>query len=175
MTDDIKKRTKNMADEFHYALKLSSRIEDEVERERIENAWFWYIRKARWVKYLFYLLSVLGIVSGAAVFVINSLPLESVLKGILTSIAAVLGSVSTAIYALFSLKETWRRNRSFAETIKTECFDYLSSSAEYFEKTKDEAKRLFNSNINDILLKEGKQWNDSKKVIKTQMNSNKTD
>ena len=175
MSSNIRERTRNMADEFHYALKLTSRIEDEVERERIENAWFWYIRKARWAKYLFYLLSVLGVLSGAAVLIINCLPLESILKGILTSIAAVLGSASTAMCALFTLKETWRRNRSFAETIKTECFDYLSSSAAYFEKTKDEAKLLFNQNINTILVEEGKQWNDSKKVANAQMNPDKAD
>jgi|GEM_PF-6946158 len=165
MFNGNKAKVKTGADEFAYALKLTSRIDDEIQKERIQNAWFWYIRKSRWAKNWFYFLSILGIMSGTGVLVVNCIPLENVSKAILTSVTAIIGSTATAVCTLYTFKETWRRNRSFAEIIKIECYDYLSVTGEYLGKSQETAKTLFDSNIDAIISEEGKQWNDSKKLL----------
>jgi hypothetical protein len=126
-----------------------------------------------------------AIISGAAVPVLNSFPIDSALKSILTSVvAATGGTIAIGMCTLFDYKETWRRSRSFAEAIKMECFNYVNSlyisslyddcgdapelkeeeklKKELKEKLKKENEKRFVNNINAIFSEENRQWNESK-------------
>ncbi len=154
---------KNNANEIEYARDLILSIEDEILRKRVENSLLWFINKAKSSKFFFYLLSVMGIVFGAVVPVINSFEIDNSIMRPLISIIAVLGSISIGICTLFNFKETWIRNRSSAESLKNECFDFVSKSGKYSGINDAKSKKRFIDNLNIILSDEGKKWSESHK------------
>jgi hypothetical protein len=164
-----RRRLKKKANEFRFLPKFLKHIDDDITTEFVENAIYWYVLQANMFKALFYTFSVLSILCGASVPIINSLPvLDDGAKLLVSSIVAVSGSVCISICSLFNCKEAWRRNRVAAEKIKRESFCYLKRIEKYTVTKKmnpELLQNLFSNNILKIISDEGFQWEQSQKQI----------
>lgn len=87
---------------------------EEICGRRTRNCLEWYMRKAIFYKYLFYILSVINISLPLASSAIMALYERSDIGIILASIT----SLSAALLALFNARERWTTYRTAAENIK---------------------------------------------------------
>lgn len=163
MANGAKKQVREKSNELLYVPLLLQHIGDPIIVGHIENALYWYIRKAKRSRCLFYILSLLGIVSGACVPVINCLGIDANLKSVLTSVVAVLGSISISVCSLFNFRESWRRNRVAAERIKREVFGYIEKISKYESIDEEAAKSLLVTRFDQIIADESLLWEESKK------------
>jgi len=92
-------------------------------RSEVEHRLLWFLGKAQRNRIAYYTLSIISMVSGAAIPVLNGLGRKGApsLVDILVSVLAALGGLATGLCALFSCQETWNRNRRYAEQLKSDC------------------------------------------------------
>jgi len=133
-------------DEMTFAKTQAEGILNAKLRSEVEHRLFWFIGKAQRNRIAYYALSIISMVSGAVIPVLNGLGRkgEPSLVDILVSVLAALGGLAAGICALFNCRETWSRNRKFAEQLKNDCLQCRLAGEELSEAEKELAASFLN-------------------------------
>ena len=149
-----------------HAAGLLSAIIDVTLKNRAENLLLWYLNNARRCKFLYNSITVITIICGAVIPVINLMSTPSRKDFIVSGIAA-LGTVLSGVISVFNLKGNWYRYREYTELMKDECFRYIYGIGDYEGK---DADLQFADKLSSIALEENKSWLRTKNT-KTVINS----
>lgn len=133
------------------------RITDNAIRLRIRHLLDWYIRKASFYKFLFYLLSMVLIVINALIPILNQSALEN--KDLIVSIGSSIATIISSALTLFTMKDTWFRYRNHAELIKEECMKYNSCYGDYYN---NQNQSLLSENVELIIRSERNMWRNNR-------------
>jgi len=134
-----KKSDLHYSDEMIFAKAQTEGITNAHLREEVEHRLLWFIGKAQRNRIAYYTLSIVSMVSGAVIPVLNGLGRKGTpsLVDVLVSVLAALGGLATGICTLFNCQETWNRNRKFAEQLKKDCLQCRLAEHELSEAEKD--------------------------------------
>ena len=94
---------------------------------RTQNCLEWYVRKAIYYKYMFYILSIINLalpLLSALIIVFNE-------KSNMGAILAAIASLSASLLALYNARDKWTNYRTAAENIKKQYSLYCGKVAPY--------------------------------------------
>lgn len=104
--------------------------------EIINNSLKYFVSRAKRNQYIFYAFNILLLLINGSVLVINNTKIDRVYVTVLSAVATLV----TALIALFRYADNWRRYRTNAEKLKSQCIRFISNSGDYAQKTEIEEK-----------------------------------
>lgn len=120
--DNKKEKTKRLKtteiEEFEF---LYRGIDNAIVRERIKSTGEWYIRRAKFYKFLFYVFSIISIVLPLVISSVNVLGTghETEIR-VVTTITSAIVSLITSLLTFTKCGEKWTLYRSTVEMMKSE-------------------------------------------------------
>jgi len=132
-------------------------IDDNYLELRFEQSVLWYIRRAKLLKFLYYFLSVVGIIIPATIPIINFYSFDnSTNTSLIVNCLSFITSISVAFLSLFKAKEKWIHFRCVAELLQAELSLYAEGVGQYRDAKK--RNQRFAVKIERIMASENKQW-----------------
>lgn len=138
---------------------FTDRIKNSNIKERINHLLIFYCKKSTYYKYSYYAMSIIIIIINASIPIINQSTIQnaSFIVSLISALAATLGG----IMALISVKEVWIRYRKHVELIKMECM-FFNCKYEKYDCTEEEREKILMSEVENIISRERKIWEDSR-------------
>ena len=133
-------------------------IDDPYLEQRFKQSVEWYIRTAKQVKFIYFLLSIIGIVVPATIPIINNVLCYSEKTRLIVNCLSFVTSASAALLSLIKAKEKWLHFRCVAELLQSELSLYAEGVGHYRDKSK--RNQYFAERIEKIMANENKRWLD---------------
>lgn len=131
-------------DDRKYVPILINMLQSEALKCRAANEVCTYVYSAYKYRRIFYILTFLSIMFPAIVVGVNSMNIsDNNVITILISMLSVFTVIVTGILSTMKAKESWIRNREYAERAKMEIFNCVMEMGEY-KKTTNSEERIEN-------------------------------
>lgn len=170
------KQYKNLRNDKNYFFYLVEELESKSLKNRIYNEVGTYVYGAYKYKRRFYILTTLSVALPALVSILNNTQLaEEECINIVISVVSLVIVIIAGLTNTIKAKESWIRNREFAEMAKSEifkCVMEIGVYADIVEKTGDvkgKEKRLAEE-LENIFQHERGEW----KMIRSQNDNSNT-
>lgn len=153
----LRKNIFKYRDDRKYLFVLADRIQSEDLKNRIANEVGTYVYSAYKYKRRFYGLTILSIGLPAGVVALNSI---EAFKGDSVNVAVSFLSMATVIVtgimSTMKARESWIRNREYAERAKNEIFNCIMRIEEY--KDNDGREEMLAKRLEELYMEERGMW-----------------
>ena len=123
---------------------------------RIDEQINWYDKKSKSYKLKFQFFSISIIVLSAIITIIGATFFEDKTKTFLSSLFAVLITISQGVLSLNKYNENWIERRTVCETLKKEKYMFITRSGVYFDN--DKRFKFFVERVETIISQENLNW-----------------
>lgn len=141
---------------------LTKDIKDPFMKNYVDEQMYWYIRKAIFNKYCYYIFTIITIVCPIVSGVIFVLPISNNWIKPLSEVILGLSSLSAALLPLFEFKKKWGMYRDEAEQLKSFLVYYnmdgnLKNLVNNVERSKMHTHKKWYGPFQDKTLEENKE------------------
>lgn len=155
--DELEKNSLKYRDDRKFFPVLLSKIKSEDLKAKTANEVGTYIYSAYKYKRWFYSFTLLSVALPAIVVAINSIEsLNDNASNVAVSLLSMATVIVTGIMSTMKARESWVRNREFAERAKSEIFNCIMKIGEYEEAKNEEA--LLAVRLEELYMEERGQW-----------------
>lgn len=155
--DELEKNSLKYRDDRKFFPVLLSKIKSEDLKAKTANEVGTYIYSAYKYKRRFYSFTLLSVALPAIVVAINSIEsLNDNASNVAVSLLSMATVIVTGIMSTMKARESWVRNREFAERAKSEIFNCIMKIGEYEEAKNEEA--LLAVRLEELYMEERGQW-----------------
>lgn len=121
---------------------LINKISDEFLKEYAKNNLMWFVKKAVWNKYCYYICTLITIVCPVVSGLVFFMPVGNICSRLISEIILGVSTIAASMLPLFGYKKKWGMYRNQAEQIKTILVKYLQNKNQYDIITEIEKVKL---------------------------------